>query len=344
MIKRAILSPVSRLYGAVTGVRNHWYDRNFLRSFSVSAPVISVGNITAGGTGKTPVIDNLLSWAKGSQLKAGVVSRGYKGSFQGVHKVDPQSSDHYYGDEPSMLAAKHPEAVVYVGSDRVAASESLLRDEKVDLVFADDAFQHRRLKRDLDVVIVDVTQSAHDYQILPLGLGRESLDGLGRADYVILNKVNLVSEAESQAVISLIESHLRPEVSQRLVTGHYNIKQWRGLLQKTPENQAPQHDWLLVSGIGRPASFEQMVRETRMGNVKGHLIYPDHHFYTEQDVAWIFEQLNEKQASHLLVTEKDAIKLSRFVQLQPITYVAQLSLELKGAVEHLYEDIRCLAR
>src|SRR5690606_23906728 len=151
--------------------RNLLYDKGVFSCTKVGVPIVSVGNITVGGTGKTPIVDHLIRWSVEKGLRPAAISRGYKGKFSGVKKVVPHSGL-YFGDEPMLLASRNTGVPIYVGADRVSVVQNILQREQVNIVFADDAFQHRRLFRDLDIVVVDMFDEDRDFRTLPLGRGR----------------------------------------------------------------------------------------------------------------------------------------------------------------------------
>ena len=193
-----ILAPFSFLYSQVMALRNLLYDRDVLPTFEVGIPIVSVGNLTLGGTGKTPLICELVAWALENKLHPGVVSRGYRGQVRGVELVTPNGDPSYFGDEPVMIASRFANVPVYVGADRVAAVKKMIEHQKVDIIFADDAFQHRRLGRKADIVVVDCTEAISNYRVVPVGRARENVRGLDRADFIILNKVNLATPEQKK--------------------------------------------------------------------------------------------------------------------------------------------------
>ncbi|MCB0357639.1 MAG: tetraacyldisaccharide 4'-kinase, partial [Bdellovibrionales bacterium] len=207
------------LYSSVLKFRNYSYDNKIFKIHQVTKPVISIGNLTVGGTGKTPIVDHLLYWTRAKGIKAGVVSRGYGGSYDGVKKVPLTADPNIYGDEPCMLAMRNIDTPIYVCADRVHAANTLIGNEKVDVVIADDAFQHRRLYRDLDIVVVDLLEPKENYSSLPFGRAREPIQSMKRADVIILNKANLVTEQQ----VKLIKDFLLPFCRQdcMFIQGEY---------------------------------------------------------------------------------------------------------------------------
>ena len=336
---KVLAFPASKLFGWIVGARNKLYYNNNFPSKRVSCPVVSVGNITVGGTGKTPILAELVQWGLSQNIKVGIVSRGYKGRFKGVCRVsatEPDAPD-TYGDEPAMLSERFPEIPVYVGADRVAASEALIQNNDVQIIFADDAFQHRRLHRDLDVVVVDCTEPIYNYKLLPQGRLREPLENLRRAHFIVLNKVNLVSPDQKNKVISLLES-LSGGISCRLIESEYYVKSL-SFKEKTIElgDIGPSEPFLLVSGIGNPQALEANLSQHL--NIKKHIRFADHHSYSQKDVTSILKIYKKESCARIIITEKDAVKLKRYPELYDVALTTQLSPKLSLKAKGLYEEI-----
>lgn len=162
-----IFIPLSYLYRKVMDLRNDLYDKDVINVHQFQIPIVSVGNLTLGGTGKTPIICELISWAREQGLKPAMISRGYKGNVSGVTKVNPAGSPEDFGDEPFMVANKFKDIPVYVSPNRVAGVEQILKAEDVKIIFADDAFQHRRMGRVLDILVIDCSEKIENYQVIP---------------------------------------------------------------------------------------------------------------------------------------------------------------------------------
>ncbi len=339
VIFKIILSPLlvllGLIYAVIMVVRNICYDLGFLKSFRVGSRVISVGNITAGGTGKTPVTA-FLAQAFGSSA---IVSRGYGGTYAEPFtqvKSELKNASEIFGDEPTWFAEKLPDTPVWVGSDKVTVSKALVAAyPKVDLIFADDAFQHRRLKRDLDIVVIDASVSPLDYLPLPLGRGREDFYlGIRRADILVLNKVNL---AKPKRVVRIrkILAYLKADRTA-LIEASVIIELFTFLNSKktllAPELKGK--SLFLVSGIARPEQFLKLVSELTGAYVKGHMELKDHSLYGKEVISKIEILAAEADAQYIVVTEKDAVKLTG-VNFKIPVIVSQLKLsapELLDAV------------
>lgn len=331
--------PLAKAFGIVVSTRNKLYDQKAIKVKKVKVPVVSVGNITVGGTGKTPILAELVHWALSSGLKIGVVSRGYKGKFKGVSRVSHTDPDApvIYGDEPTMLSEKFPDVPIYVSPDRVLAAQTLIEENDVQVIFADDAFQHRRLHRDIDVVVVDCTEPLSNYNLLPYGRLREPLESLKRANYIILNKVNLVSPEEKNNVIDLLES-LSDGLSSKIIESEYYVKALKFNSEAIELGDiAPTEPFLLVSGIGNPQALETNL--SQFLKIKKHIRYSDHHNYSKKDVRYILKSHEKEQTCRIIITEKDAVKLRSYSELNGLTLTTLLSPKLSLKAKGLYEEV-----
>jgi tetraacyldisaccharide 4'-kinase len=319
LLAEAILIPLAWLYSSATRFRNLLFDDQIRQSKKISKPVISIGNLTAGGTGKTPItaflIENLSVRLMAGRKTIGIVSRGYGGRERGpVTVAQDGSSDSAsrFGDEPTWLAQQFPQTPVVVGRDRVAACNALLRDHQVALIIADDAFQHRRLRRDLDIVLLDATEPRWHYSSLPLGRLRENFTSLERAQVIFLTKVNL---AEATQVAWLRErcrqlsgQHFIAEFESRILAlmpllGA--VRDQDGIVPASLRNQKV----MLVSAIGRPTAFRDLFEQEAAMTCVDHLVFADHHAFNQTDCQRMAERARALTIDVIVITEKDAIKL-----------------------------------
>ena len=333
---RTYLAPFAILYAVGVQLRSASFQRGVLKTTKVKVPVVSIGNITAGGTGKTPVTAFLAKRFAQDKKRVAILSRGYKGKVKGVEEVTGESDAARFGDEPAWLAQELKGiARVFVGANKVAAAQQA--EGCADVMIADDAFQHRYLARDFDLVIIDATEPLENYFPLPWGQGRESFSSLSRAHAVVLNKVNLASEAWLRKVRVLIRDHARPQISIFEIA--YVIREVESL--KTGERinlpELAGQKVMLVSGIGRPKAFEKLFAHFKI-DLAEHFVFEDHHIYTKNDFKEI-ERRAHKQGVHMIVTtEKDAVK---FKNWEPEIPLFMSRLELASVqLEDLYETIR----
>ncbi len=330
--------PLSILYGWIVRFRNRLYDKGILSACSASVPVICVGNVTVGGTGKTPVTLELARRLVARGLRVGIVSRGYGRKTSGICEVKtgPMAAS-LYGDEPALLKSAFPDLPVWVGSHRIKTIRAMQVSHEVDIIVCDDAFQHRALARDLDVVLLDAQDGPDQYRGLPLGRAREPLAGaLKRAEMIFLTKSNLVDRGEllrnlnwlnqlSDHSIFLLEYRLETLTT---VLGAQEVA-WPAKV-------------VLCSAIARPEAFEKMVSE--YSQVAGRENFRDHHSFTKNDVLNVQRKMKSVGAEAVVVTRKDAPKLAQLgVPLEGFL-VADMSVHFASGVEELNEALDRVSR
>lgn len=305
---RPALRPFGRIYSQVMKWRNRLYDSQWFETVNVGIPVVSVGNITVGGTGKTPVVIAVVDRLRSLGRAPAVISRGYKGNFAGVQEVTlkRKSAAKWYGDEPVLIRSRFHDVPVVVGADRVAAAQVAMKLPNVNVLVADDAFQHRRLGRDLDIVVIDSTQPTESLQPLPWGLGRESTAGLQRAQLIVLSKPNLSSP-------SLVSEWER--LIQSVCSGTPVLKMsYRPGAMLDAGGKIVGRDGLksgfVTAAIGRPEAFVTLVERELGIEVRDHFFFEDHHDYVTADLDRLLRRLDANEK--VLVTEKDAVKLMAF--------------------------------
>ncbi|MDR6807485.1 tetraacyldisaccharide 4'-kinase [Dyadobacter sp. BE34] len=303
-IKNALL-PLSWIYGAVTDVRNFLFDKGILRSEKVLQKVIVVGNLTVGGTGKTPVIEYL---ARHFAPKAptAILSRGYGRLTKGFHLADNSSSADTIGDEPFQFYSKFQnEVVVAVCEKRVEGAERILNFyPKNKLLLLDDAFQHRAIQRDVNILLNDYNRPFYEDHPFPAGRLRERRHGARRADAVIVTKcpANL-PVSEKEYIMENIRRYTRPGVPVFFATTRYDVPQ-------SYEGGAVElKNVKMVAGIANPQPFAAYL--TTRFSVTDQKVFPDHHNYTPSDVEDLIKNL--KNDTFVVTTEKDMVKLKPLV-------------------------------
>jgi tetraacyldisaccharide 4'-kinase len=307
------LSLLSAIYGSVVGLRNSLYDRSVLRARRLKGPVVSVGNISAGGSGKTPFVILLGELLKARAIKFDVLSRGYGRRSRGVRLVDPASLPEESGDEPLLIARKL-EVPVVVGEDRYEAGSFAESRFGPQLHLLDDGFQHRGLARDFDIVLI-TPQDAND-RLLPTGRMRESLNSLRRADAIVLTSGAL---ADSFPLEGKLVWRVR-----------------RGIVAK---NIPPKP--VVFCGIARPQNF---VLQLRAASVEpaAEAFYRDHHAYTENDIHELLALKLKSEAGGFVTTEKDAVNLGPYLSaLEPLAIVP-VRMELADAANALDTMLRVI--
>lgn len=335
---REALFPLSIAYQGATGVRNLMFDWGVRKARKVESKVISIGNLTMGGTGKTPTTLAFIEMLQKRKLDVGVISRGYKRGQKGVLEVDTSPRAALaFGDEPALIKMLNPKIPVVVGESRVAAANALLENHDVDVILCDDAFQHRSIHRDLNILLVDVTEPINNYRVVPVGRARESMGpAMKRADFVIMTKANLVPNDDFE----FFKSWLEPQCRSPLLRADYLLQGFKALAgQQVTDLKDPV---MLVSGIAKPAALEKTL-EGRVQILK-HKSFPDHHRYTDLDVEILLDEASQMRARWILTTAKDAMKLGPFPRLRERLWIADLGLKFSGDVKELNEALDRLAR
>ncbi len=295
-------------------------------------PIISVGNISVGGTGKTPHVKKIVEILQRSNKRAAIVSRGYGGNYGGyATRVLPAQDNaaSLYGDEP-VFFAKNLTAPTYVAHDRSAAVDLCINDVRPDVVVSDDSFQHRWMGRSIDVVLVDCTDS--DVWMMPMGRYREPLSSLRRAQIVILTKTNLATPEKKSVWLERLRNQNFSLAKNNLFESSYLIQSmnlFRGIGTLNDGEKV-----FLASSIARPESFYQLARE-RWPIVR-HYAQNDHYVWQQKDIDLMEVQAVDAGVKVLLITEKDSVKMENLVfrYLQ----VHTLKLELKIEPELKYEN------
>jgi tetraacyldisaccharide 4'-kinase len=294
--------PLSAVYGAVVGARNALYDRRLLRSRSLPGIVISVGNISTGGSGKTPFVILLGELLKARGIPFDVLSRGYGRTTRGVLLVDPGGLPRDFGDEP-LLIARRLQTPVVVGEDRYEAGRLAESRFGAQIHLLDDGFQHRGLARDFEIGLV-TPDDARD-RLLPAGRLREPLRSLERADAVVLT------------------SGAAPELFPLAGKTVWRVR--RGIVaQDVPVRP------IVFCGIARPQNFLLQLRAAGIDPV-AEAFFRDHHAYTERDIRDLLQLRQRSEAGGFVTTEKDAVNLGGYLAALAPLAVVQVKMELADA-------------
>lgn len=303
-----LLLPFAILYGVCVAIRNRLYDWGWFSSTSFTLPVISVGNLSVGGTGKTPHVEYLIRLL-GDRFRVATLSRGYKRKSRGFIRGDQFSTVAQIGDEPLQYVQKFENVVVTVDENRVRGiNEISFRYPTVDIIIMDDGFQHRAVKPGLSILLTDFYNLYPEDYLLPSGTLREQISGAARADIIVVSK--------SPAILSPLTRHrinslLKLLPHQKL---YFSYIRYGELTPLTPDACLPKrnkkiHTILLFAGIVNTYPLEEYLRRHCIELIT--MIFPDHHQYTASDLAKIrlaWEQIQLK-SKLLITTEKDAMRL-----------------------------------
>lgn len=312
-----LLTPVTFVYQSLLNIHQLAYQERWLRSGKLSSPVISVGNLTVGGTGKTPIIIDLATQLLAHNIKVGILSRGYKRSDNQAITVvsDGQgnlASLEASGDEPLMMAQMLPKAVVIVGQDRFLAGQKAIKDYNCQTLLLDDGFQHWRLERDYDIVLLDYNDEPWNDNLLPAGRLREPLSAIRRADHIVITKVPKVYYAEKIKRFRTLVTQYAPDCSislskfeplsiHQLIAGRWtdiSIDKLRDL------------PVIAFCGLAKAEDFFQSLKQLG-ANILQQISFSDHHSYSEKDTEMLKQKLSELNAEYLITTRKDLVKLDK---------------------------------
>jgi len=354
---RRLLRYLSYIYGIITSCRNFLYEKRIFRHHTLGCQVISIGNLTVGGTGKTPVVEVFARALQREGRKVAILSRGYKKVEHSLGKkildkitgrerrraprvvsdgtallLDSAMS----GDEPYMLASNLPDVAVLVDRDRVKSGRHAIDKMQCDTLILDDGFQYRRLKHRLEIVLVDFTNPFSNGYVLPRGLLRESVKNIRRADFIFITKSTgrdpeklkkQLMALNPRAEIS--ECTHRPKHFQNIYTG-----------ERKDLNYLQQAKVALVSGIASPEGFETEIK--RLGATLVYLKrFADHHRYRQQEIIDIINKAKKNGASAIITTEKDAVRFPKIERQDVPIFFLRVEIELLSGVEDFYA---CISR
>ncbi len=307
---RFLLLPFALLYGAVIWVRNKLYDKDILKSTSINLPIICVGNLSVGGTGKSPMVEYLLRLLK-DQCEIATLSRGYKRKTKGYALANESSSALEIGDEPMQFHLKFPDVAVAVGEERLEAIPQLLHDRpKTQVIILDDGFQHRAVKAGLNIILTDYNNLFTRDFFLPTGDLRDERRSYKRAEIIIVTKcIPDLSEEEKKKIIA----EIKPKEHQQIFFSAIEYGIPYHILH--PEQEYHLHkklEVLLVTGIANIEPLKNYVLDNSYTYEK--LSYSDHYVFSIDDLKEIRKRFSkmDKEYKIIITTEKDAVRLVKF--------------------------------
>jgi tetraacyldisaccharide 4'-kinase len=333
---RLLLLPFGSLYGIVAILRNWLYTRKILKSEAIPVASICVGNLSTGGTGKTPLVDYLISHFEARQKKVATLSRGYGRKTTGARIAVDNDGAGEIGDEPAMYRARHPKLTVAVAERRVEGVKILLKAQPdTELILLDDAFQHRAVQAGLSLLVTEYSRPFFKDYMLPAGNLREPRIGRRRADAVVVSKCPNLNETEKQNFTRALKMGSKPVFFARIAYDEL-VGFEPQTVKQNPKNV------LLITGIGNP---ESLVTHLEKSYRVSHMNFPDHHVYTAQDIQRIHEKFDNFASLDKIIvtTEKDAMRirgihtLSDYAEywfFQPI----QIEIEKENEFIHLLDN------
>ena len=340
------MTPFGYLYGAAANVRSALYEKGFFKSFSLGAPTISIGNITVGGTGKTPLVGFVAEILIEKGEKVCILTRGYKRENPGKRVIVSDGEQiladvRQAGDEPLELARKlSGKAVIIADKNRAEAGRWAREKFGITAFVLDDGFQHLRVRRDLDIVCIDATNPFGNYQVLPNGILREPLQNLNRADAILITRANLSGNMEKLKIeIANLNKDCPIFVSTNRISNLIELKEFYSNTQRAKdERQRTKDKSLAFCALGNPKNFFEQLKQDNF-NITATEIFPDHHFYTQNDIAALESKAKQFKAEILLTTAKDGVKLKELNFSMPCYVVENnLIIETEQEFRHILTE------
>lgn len=305
-LKFILLLPFSLLYGLGAFIRNKLFDRGILKEKSFDTPIINVGNLSTGGTGKTPHVEYLITLLK-DDYQVATLSRGYGRETKGYREVTRESSYLEAGDEPVQFAGKFSDIKVVVCENRVEGVSKLIETDDPDVIILDDAYQHRYIRPGLNILLTDFYKPYSDDFVIPSGTLREFRSGAKRADIVVVTKTEPAVLSPIMKKVMMKKLKIRPY--QRLYFSYINYLPPVSLFNKTKFLDEHVTTLFLITGIANPYPFQEEMKK-RCSEIY-YFTYQDHHSFTEKEIAKILSDFNRHLSPKkaIVTTEKDAKRL-----------------------------------
>ncbi len=307
---RKILFPFSLIYAAITSLRNFFYDKNIKKSIGFDIPVIALGNLSVGGTGKTPMVEYLIRLLS-DRYSLVVLSRGYKRKSKGFYLANDITTIEEIGDEPFQYHSKFKNIHVAVNVDRVEGVTKILAAlPKTEIVLLDDAFQHRKIKASFYIMLTAYNDLFYNDLVLPAGNLRECKSGVKRANVVVVTKCpKNLSEAEMLQIKSRIDID-NDKIFFSTINYHQTVT---NNVEEIPVIDL-KNDFIAVAGIAKPEYFYEYLNCTK----NDCLTFPDHHFFSDQDLKNILQKANGRK---IITTEKDYMRLQNQLPKNQLFYL-----------------------
>lgn len=329
----------SSVYALGVNVKLSMYRLGILEQHKLPCHVISLGNITVGGTGKTPTAQRLATLIRDMGYRVVILNRGYRAAWQEDVGLVSDGQKIYMtaaeaGDEAYLLAKSLPGVPVVIGKERAVSGEYAVKQLNAQVIILDDAYQHWQLARDLDIVLIDSLNRFGNNFLLPRGTLREPLTNLNRAHAFLLTKVDQTTDNARDSIRDtlvqyndkalIVESIHRPRWFIEIESWYKGVRDC-GIALENVRGQSV----VAISAIGNPSSFEQTIADIEV-NVIDSLRFPDHHHYTMSEMQWAMERAVKKGANALVTTEKDAVKIpAEFIHSHRPLPVYVLGIEVR---------------
>ncbi|HEY0677079.1 MAG TPA: tetraacyldisaccharide 4'-kinase [Chitinophagaceae bacterium] len=308
---RILLFPFSLIYALIVIIRNRLYDKDVLSSTSFNLPLICVGNLSVGGTGKSPMVELLISNLK-NNFRLGVISRGYMRKTKGYALAGAYSTALEIGDEPMQFHVKFPDVAIAVGEERMVAIPQLLHDRPAtQAIILDDAFQHRAVKAGMNILLTDYNNLYTRDWFLPTGDLRDEHSSAKRASIIVVTKCPPdLPQEERESILN----EIKPLAHQRVFFASLRYGNAYHIIHKDRREVGPEDEVLLVTGIANPRSLKYYLQE--YSKTYYQVSYSDHHIFTIDDLRDIKKKFRQITAEKkmIITTEKDAVRLVKFDQ------------------------------
>ena len=308
---RILLLPVSLIYGVIVSIRNWLFDRKLIAAASFNIPVICIGNLTVGGTGKSPMVEYLLAGLK-TTFRMAVLSRGYKRKTSGYALAEAGSTALEIGDEPMQFHVKFPDVTIAVGEERVVAIPQLLHDKPdTEVILLDDAFQHRSVKAGFNILLTDFQNLFTRDWFLPTGDLRDQRKSSRRAEMIVVTKCPPDLSLKEKNDIT---REIAPAKDQSVFFSAISYGKPYHIITREKIDVNPQAEVLLVTGIANPAPLKNYIENSF--HTYYELAYSDHHIFSIDDLRYIRKRFQAitREPKLILTTEKDAVRLHKFEQ------------------------------
>jgi tetraacyldisaccharide 4'-kinase len=350
----SFLSIVSKVYGGAVKLRRLFYKNAVFESKRLSCPIISIGNITVGGTGKTPMTIYVAQVVKKWGYKVVVISRGYKGKAEKIGGIVSDGNvllmtPEIAGDEPYMMAKWLKNVPVIVGRNRYKAGKLAIREFDPDVILLDDGFQHLKLQRDLDIVLLDYHHPFGNGQLLPRGVMREPVSALLWADAIIMTRSDSMAHNETSSSLKKLLPH---EGKVPVYRAFYNsfaykiIKGERKIFEKKMIESLRQYSDCITgrnvfafSGLADNHRFWETVKSLKC-NLLGYMEFPDHHWYSDKDLKDISVAAKRSMSECLVTTEKDYVRIAHKIDWPGDLFVVGIEIEFGADVERFNDFIK----
>jgi tetraacyldisaccharide 4'-kinase len=339
---RWILTVISKVYGGAVKLRRAFYEKSVLKSKKLSCIVISIGNITVGGTGKTPMTIYVANVVKDLGYNVAIVSRGYKGKAETAGGIVSDGktllmAPEIAGDEPYMMAARLRDVPIIVGKNRFKAGRLAIRKFSPHILVLDDGFQHLKLQRDLDLVLLDYRKPFGNGHLLPRGVMREPASALFCANAIILTRSDTLDDKEMTSLLQRLRFNERKkpvyraihkQLVYKIINREKNIKE----ALKQSFDCIKGRNVFAFSGLADNHHFRRTLKNLKC-SVAGYLEFPDHHSYSDSDLKDILVAAKKSMSECLITSEKDYVRIAHKIALPIDLYVVGIEIEFGADVE-----------